>query len=121
MELSFECLAELPKLAWCVELHRNCPFARVNHGLGVETSPNAFCEGAWSGDFGSMNFVEDDFFSGSGAMVLDGKLVFACPITRSIASACFAGRTRFWSRIRYLSSLRNQASNLTPASCFTTQ
>jgi hypothetical protein len=64
----FQCHLDttLPTLAWCAEITRGADAVEVVHGASVEAGPEAFVEGAWSGDFDGMGFPEATTFTGTG-------------------------------------------------------
>lgn len=76
--LSFTRQEGLPPLAWCLEATSGTRRARVCHGPRVETSTNAFVEGAWDGSYDEMA-MDEGVCMGSGGRVRDGQLILAAP------------------------------------------
>ncbi len=77
MKLIYEENKALPPLGWCAAIKDGT--AHIVHGVQVETNPHFFVDGAWDGDFASGNFVDAEWFCGTGAALLDGKIVFSTP------------------------------------------
>ncbi|GJL80502.1 MAG: hypothetical protein DHS20C01_01360 [marine bacterium B5-7] len=65
----------LPPLAWCAQLQQGSD-VKILHGSRIERLVNGFVEGAWSGDFGSVDFDECDTLTGSGGKLVNGKAIF---------------------------------------------
>lgn len=76
--LEFVLNSNLPSLAWHLEVRRGATKIQVIHGSAVETAPQAFFEGAWAGDFESMDFMKHERF-GSGAFVAGNTIAIAAP------------------------------------------
>ncbi len=75
--------AALPKLAWCAVLAEGDNKVVVRHGPWIEVGDSAFVEGAWSGPYVDMGFPNALTFTGSGATLAPGGILFAAP-THSI-------------------------------------
>jgi len=80
-------IPHLPKLAWCVEIRRNAPIARVIHGPWVDAGEFSFVEGAWSGSFQDASFVDATTFTGSGAVITSKGFVFSAS-THTLQPLC---------------------------------
>ena len=76
--LSFAKKEDIPSLAWCLEATSGARQATVWHGPRVETSTDAFVEGAWDGTYVDMA-MDQAVCMGSGGRIRDGKLVVAAP------------------------------------------
>jgi hypothetical protein len=76
--LSFARKEEIPSLAWCLEATSGSPRVTVYHGPRVETSTDAFIEGAWDGPYAEMA-MDQAVCMGSGGRIRDGELVLATP------------------------------------------
>ena len=48
----------------------------VAHGLGVETTPEWFCEAAWAGEYQRGDFDRTDIVAGTGGRIRNGTVVF---------------------------------------------
>lgn len=72
-EFEYSVCPEISKLAWCsvLEKGKSC---KVLCGENVEITCDAFVEGAWDGNFDSMNFDEAEFFCGSGGKISGGGI-----------------------------------------------
>lgn len=79
VRFSFRKRTALPRLAWCMQYDLHSGTIFVDHGPWVETREKFFCEGAWSGPFQDGRFDASYSFTGSGAMLRDGKLVVVTP------------------------------------------
>jgi hypothetical protein len=77
-ELSFMRKEGIPSLAWCLEATSGARRATVWHGARVETSTDAFVEGAWDGPYEQMA-MDQAVCMGSGGRVRDGELVLTAP------------------------------------------
>jgi hypothetical protein len=78
MEVQFQKIEVLPRLAWCANVERRERRIRVLHGPHVETTDEFFCEGAWSGRFEDGDFEQSQFM-GSGGKVTRRGLLIASP------------------------------------------
>ena len=69
----------LPPLAWCLTHTHGSDEAILRCGNSVETTDDAFFEGAWAGEFDAMDFdaVADVF--GSGGRVFGDELLIVTP------------------------------------------
>jgi hypothetical protein len=76
MEISYQPIADLPKLAWLASLEFAPPKLTVFHGSAVECRDNWMVEGVWDGDFGRGDFHRSENFFGSGIRVEDGCVYF---------------------------------------------
>ena len=72
----FRMVDTLPRLAWCARITQNDPTVVVEHGPWVETSADAFVEGAWNGAFAAKDFARADVFLGSGGRRLGDRIAF---------------------------------------------
>ena len=79
MRLDHHEVAALPRLAWAVRIVRGDPAARLLHGSWVETSPDAFVEGAWDAPFNAREFDRSAVLTGSGGRLVDDGLLLAAP------------------------------------------
>src|SRR5262245_46621196 len=77
MRLRFEEHAELPRLAWLLELHAGESTASVLHGSWVETAERFFCDGAWDGAFARGEITASGLLMGTGGEIVGGELVLA--------------------------------------------
>lgn len=77
--LHFRQLDGIPRLAWCVRIIRGQQVVSVLHGAAVERAPDgsSFHEGAWSGRYGDHRFDDATTFTGSGARLTPGGILFA--------------------------------------------
>jgi hypothetical protein len=78
MNVEFQKVDMLPRLAWCACIDRRNRTIGVLHGPQVEVGDGFFCEGAWSGEFGAGDFERNQFM-GSGGKVIRGGLLIAAP------------------------------------------
>ena len=76
MEISYQPIADLPKLAWLASLDFAASKLTVFHGSAVECRDNWMVEGVWDGDFGRGDFHRSENFFGSGIRVEDGCVYF---------------------------------------------
>lgn len=81
MKLEFNYIeqAHLPQLSWCVEITKEQNQANVYHGSGIEVFEDYFFEGVWEGEVAKADFDESFFFLGSGAKIINGKILFSTP------------------------------------------
>jgi hypothetical protein len=77
MRLRFEEHAELPRLAWLLELRPGETTATVHHGPWVETAERFFCDGAWDGAFERGALAASGLLMGTGGEIAAGELVLA--------------------------------------------
>ena len=75
MNLTFERVDSLPRLAWCAEVRPGLE-CRVIHGPWVETHEEYFVEGAWDGPFAEGRFDESCLLMGSGGRTTTNGLLF---------------------------------------------
>ena len=73
---------ELPALAWCARVDRGKDEITLVHGSGVETRPHAFVEGAWDGDFTSLDFMDATIVCGTGGRAEDSQVRFSASTDR---------------------------------------
>jgi hypothetical protein len=78
LALSFARREGIPSLAWCLEATSGSKHITVYHGPRVETTTDAFVEGAWDGTFAAMA-MDQGVCMGSGGRTRDGELVLASP------------------------------------------
>ena len=76
MNIQYLCVASLPRLAWCARIEENTGLVTLFHGVGVETRPEAFVEGAWNGDFTHFGFLEATVMAGTGGRAEKGSIRF---------------------------------------------
>lgn len=76
--LSFTRQEGIPSLAWCLEATSGARQVTVWHGPRVETSTDAFVEGAWDGAYDDMA-MDQGVCMGSGGRIRDGELVLTAP------------------------------------------
>ena len=79
MEIEFQPVSSLPRLAWCASLQKNQGAVRVIHGPWVETRKDCFFEGAWDGPFEEYCFDEAIMMAGSGGRLVEGSILFVSP------------------------------------------
>ena len=79
MEIEFQLVSSLPRLAWCARLRKNQGVVRILHGPWVETRNDCFFEGAWDGPFDAYRFDEAITMSGTGGRIVDGSILFVSP------------------------------------------
>ncbi len=77
MVFQYKHIENLPPLAWLAEIKGG--IVKVIYGSMVEVKENWFVEGAWSGEFGQGDFLEADWFCGTGARNCGDKIVFSTP------------------------------------------
>lgn len=77
MVFRYKHIENLPPLAWHAKIKGG--IVEVIHGSKVEVKENWFVEGAWSGEFGQGDFLEADWFCGTGARNCGDKIVFSTP------------------------------------------
>lgn len=77
MKLEYEQLNSLPPLAWLANINKGT--VKVLHGKNVESHDTFFVEGAWNGDFSSAEFVESEWFCGTGAKIVNNTIRFSTP------------------------------------------
>ena len=82
---------ELPPLAWLADIKNG--IVALLHGENVECRNEFFVEGAWNGNFSSGDFIDSDWFCGSGGAVKENRIVFSTPshVTSGIFVAKKAG------------------------------
>lgn len=78
MNLIFEEIQAIPKLAWAVCIEKNVDNATVQHGSWVEVSKGFFFEGAWNGDFKEQS-IASSILMGSGGITTRDGLLLTCP------------------------------------------
>ncbi len=77
MKLELKQNKNFPPLAWiAVCCSQN---VSVEHGKYVERGNDFFVEGAWSSDFKQGDFINAEWFCGSGGKQLNEKIVFSTP------------------------------------------
>jgi len=76
--LSFTKKEGIPSLAWCLEATSATERVTVCHGSRVETSTDAFVEGAWDGTYVDMA-MDQGVCMGSGGRIRNGELVLSSP------------------------------------------
>lgn len=77
MILHYKEIKNLPPLSWFAEVKDG--EANIFHGFRVEISDNWYVEGAWSGDFKKGDFLQSEWFCGTGAKVFNDQIVFSTP------------------------------------------
>lgn len=77
MQLQFTEIKKLPPLAWYAEIKDG--IVNVIHGPHVEISDTWFVEGAWSGEFSQGDFIQSDWFCGTGGLLREDKIIFSTP------------------------------------------
>jgi len=77
MQLRYEPLHALPRLAWCARMRAGDPVARIRHGRDVETREDCFFEGAWDGCFEAGRPDEAAVMVGTGARATRERICFA--------------------------------------------
>jgi hypothetical protein len=78
IELSFTRKDGIPSLAWCLETTSGARRVTVCHGSSVETSTDAFVEGAWDASYRDMA-MDQGVCMGSGGRIREGELVLTAP------------------------------------------
>jgi hypothetical protein len=82
MQFAYNLIERFPPLAWVATCQRDREAIPVLHGRFVETHPQFFIEGAWSGDFAEGQIQDSDTVFGSGGVPVDGAVIFvACTAT----------------------------------------
>ena len=76
MNLTFERVDSLPRLAWCAEIRPGLE-CRVVHGPWVEARQDFFVEGAWDGPFAEGRFDRSCLLMGSGGRATTDGLLFS--------------------------------------------
>jgi len=79
MRFEFQCIPDLPQLAWAARLRKGDPAIQVFHGSAVEIRENVFFDGAWDGSFEDFAFHEASTVACAGAHIRDDHVVFAGP------------------------------------------
>jgi hypothetical protein len=79
VKFEFECVPDLPVLAWGATLRQGEPAIRVLHGSQVEIREDSFFEGAWDGPFEAFRFDQAATVAGSGARIETGRVLFCGP------------------------------------------
>lgn len=79
MKLQFIKNEKLPVLSWLLEINKVDKTYIIEHGENVEVGDNYFIEGAWDGDFSSLDFDETFFFCGTGGKVSNNNLIISTP------------------------------------------
>jgi hypothetical protein len=79
MQFNYHRIDNLPKLAWCSVIEKRQKTVDVFHGSWVETHDSFFVEGAWDGSFCEGRFDESLAFMGTGARIVDEKVIFSTP------------------------------------------
>jgi hypothetical protein len=79
MQFRFAEQKSLPRLSWLAEVTRGQAQVRVHHGPWVETRDDRFFEAAWDGDFSTGDFDKAETMVGTGALIREGRLIFAPP------------------------------------------
>lgn len=77
MKLHYKCNTSLPPLVWLASV--NGGITEVIHGEQVECRSDFFVDGAWNEDFEMGNFINADWFCGTGAKICGDKIVFSTP------------------------------------------
>ncbi|MFC1886898.1 hypothetical protein ACFLZM_07565 [Thermodesulfobacteriota bacterium] len=77
MYLKSKKLAYIPGLAWLLSYKLGDDEVHVIHGPKVESGKDHVIEGAWDGDFSSMQFDKSVLLMGSGCFIRNGFLVIA--------------------------------------------
>ena len=77
MQIQYTEIKDLPSLAWFAEIKDGK--VEVIHGSHVENSDTWFVEGAWSGDFSKGNFIQSDWFCGTGGLLREDRIIFSTP------------------------------------------
>ena len=77
MVFQYKHIENLPPLAWLAEIKGG--IVKVIYGSMVEVMENWFVEGAWSGEFEQGDFLEANWFCGTGARNCGDKIVFSTP------------------------------------------
>ena len=76
MNLIYESVPTLPKLAWIAHVDVQRRKTLVQHGPWVEVGARGFIEGVWDGPFGDMGFDCSACVFGSGAVLRGDSIVF---------------------------------------------
>ena len=66
MKFKHHLIADLPPLSWCARVNQGQQDVLLLHGASVETTPEAFVEGAWDDAFASLNFMDATVLCGTG-------------------------------------------------------
>ncbi len=91
MKLEYERIKKLPPLAWIADIKGET--ANIICGENVECNNRFFVEGAWSGEFQSGNFIESDWFCGTGGICTVDGITFSTPshVTSGLFSSKLLG------------------------------
>jgi hypothetical protein len=74
-KIHYNCLVDLPKLAWLAVIQPDAQSLTVFHGPAVECRGEWFVEGVWDGEFSRGEFHRSEHFFGSGVRV-EGDRVY---------------------------------------------
>lgn len=77
MRLNYIPNNKMPPMAWIAICNNS--IINVIHGDKVECLKDFFVEGAWDGDFANGDFVNSEWFCGTGAQITGSKIVFSTP------------------------------------------
>ena len=77
MQLQYTRIDNLPPLAWYADIKGEK--VHILHGSAVECWENFFVEGAWSGNFADANFVDTEWFCGTGMINNEKNVTFSTP------------------------------------------
>lgn len=76
MDVRFQQIRGLPKLAWLADVDRKNSLVRLYHGSHVEVQGQFFIEGVWNGSFPTGNFARTDCIFGTGGVIQEKSIVF---------------------------------------------
>ncbi len=74
--LQYQCIKQLPKLAWLAHIDSSVDTATVYHGSAVEVNPSFFVEGCWNGPYRDGGLESAECVFGSGAVIEKDKITF---------------------------------------------
>jgi hypothetical protein len=81
MNLTYESMTTLPKLAWIAHVDVQRRQTTVQHGPWVEVDALGFIEGVWDGPFDGMGFDRSACVFGSGAVLRGDSIVFVSSVS----------------------------------------
>ncbi len=79
MSIQYTPLDQLPSLAWVASTMAEDKGLTVIHGKLVETRPQYFFEGVWSGSIEAQEFARNSLIFGSGCVITEKRITFVTP------------------------------------------
>ena len=77
MRINYQLKDIVPPMAWIANVKDGV--ANVLHGKSVCCEKSFFVEGAWNGEFDRGEFVNSNWFCGTGAEMHEDRIVFSTP------------------------------------------